>query len=292
MADAGYDDKAASAVLFVEYSLDGEGMSTSPHKYLLANNSPEAANRFAALAELFDSGTVRHLDKCGVSGGWSCLEVGGGGGSIARWLANRVGPTGHVVVTDIDPRFLEPLKHSGIEVRRHNIVTDPPLETGFDLVYARLVLMHLPQREQALEHMVSALKPGGWLVVEEYDTASMQPDPASSPGEVLLKAHLAMLKFFDDGGVDRRYGRKLFARLRAHGLTQVNAEARAFMFKGGSPGASLLKANLEQLRTPMICRNYITAIEFDEDLARLDDPGFMTPSGILWSAWGCRQPRP
>jgi len=261
---------------------------SSPHNYLLANNSAEAPRRFAALAELFDSGTVRHLDQIGVSRGWTCLEVGGGGGSIARWLANCVGPTGHVLVTDIDTRYLEPLKNSGVEVRRHNIVADPPLETAFDLVYTRLVLMHLPQREQALEHMISALKPGGWLLVEEYDTASMLPDPIASPGEVFLKSHAAMLKFFDDGGVDRRTGRKLFASLRAHGLSQVSAEARAFMFKGGSPGASLLKANLEQLRTPMIDRKYITPREFDEDLARLDDPDFMTPSGILWSAWGCR----
>jgi SAM-dependent methyltransferase len=261
----------------------------SPHNYLLANNSPEAPKRFVALAELFDAGTVRHLETCGVSRGWVCLEVGGGGGSIARWLADRVGPTGHVVVTDIDTRFLEPLKHSGIEVRHHNIVTDPPLETAFDLVYTRLVLMHLPQREQAMENMISALKPGGWLVVEEYDTASMPPDPVTSTGEVFLKAHSAMLKFFDDGGVDRRYGRKLFASLRTHGLSQVRAEARVFMFKGGSPGASLLKANLEQLRMPMIDRKYITAREFDEDLARLDDPDFMTPSGILWTACGCRQ---
>jgi len=191
-------------------------------------------------------------------------------------------------VTDIDTRFLEPLKQSGIEVRRHNIVTDPPLEAAFDLVYTRLVLMHLPQREQALQRMISALKPGGWLVAEEYDTASMEPDPVASSGEVFLKAHRAMLKFFDNGGVDRRYGRKLFASLRAHGLSQVSAEAQVFMFKGGSPGASLLKANLEQLRTPMIDGNYITSREFDEDLARLDDPNFMTPSGILWSAQGCR----
>jgi hypothetical protein len=116
----------------------------------------------------------------------------------------------------------------------------------------------------------------------------MQPDPLTSPGEIFLKAHLAMLKFFDDGGVDRRYGRKLFAIIRALGLKQVNAEGRTFMFKGGSPGASLLRANLEQLRTPMVDRNYITPREFDEDLARLDDPEFMTPSGILWSAWGRR----
>ena len=257
--------------------------------YLLANESAEAPKRFAALAELFDSGTVRVLNQCGVSSGWKCLEVGGGGGSIARWLAERVGPTGHVLVTDIDTRYLEPLKQAGIEVRRHNIVNDPPLEMAFYLVYCRMVLMHLPQREQALERMISALKPGGWLVVEEYDTASMEPDPAASPGEVFLKSHGAMLKFFDDGGVDRRYGRKLFARLRAHGLSKVNAEARVFMFKGGSAGAALLKANLEQLRTPMIERNYITAREFDEDIAQLDDADFITPSGVMWSAWGCRK---
>ena len=39
----------------------------------------------------------------------------------------------------------------------------------------------------------------------------------------------------------------------------------------------------------MIDRNYITATQFDEDLAKLDDPDFMMPSGILWSAWGRRQ---
>jgi SAM-dependent methyltransferase len=260
-----------------------------PQNYLLANDSPEAPRRFAALAELFDPGTIRHLSKCGVHRGWACLEVGGGGGSIARWLAERVAPTGHVLVTDIEPCFLEPLKLAGIEVRRHNIAIDPQFETAFDLVHTRLVLPHVPQREQALERMISALKPGGRLVIEEYDSASMPPDPMVSPGEVFLKAHVAMLRLFEEGGVDRRYGRRLFSCLRAHGLIDVGAEARVFMFEGGSSGASLLKANFEQLRAAMIDRNYITAKEFDEDFARLDDPDFMTPSGILWSAWGRRQ---
>lgn len=155
-------------------------------------------------------------------------------------------------------------------------------------MYTCLVLMHLPQREQALERMISALKPGGWLVIEEYDTASMQPDPVASPGEVLMKAHLAMLKFFDERGGTGAMGGS-YSGVCAHGLSQVSAEARVVMFKVGSTGASLLEANLEQVRTPMIDRNYITEREFDEDLARLDDPDFMTPSGVLWSAWRCRE---
>lgn|SRR5215469_3208958 len=256
--------------------------------YLLDNSSGETPRRFAALSELFDPGTIRHLEKCGVIRGWQCLEVGGGGGSIATWLAHRVGPTGHVVTTDVDPRFLETLQHSNIEVRCHNIASDPLPEGAFDLVHARLVLLHIPQREQALERMISALKPAGWLVIEEYDSASMPSDPAVSPGEALLRTHLAMMRLFDDAGVNRRYGRLLFARLRAHGLTNVGAEARVFMFDRNSAGTAMLRANYEQLRDAMVDANYITPRQFEEDLAGLDDPDFMMPSGILWSTWGRR----
>ncbi len=263
--------------------------SPSQHcDYLLTNSGAETPRRFAALSELFDDGTIRHLEKCGMSRGWQCLEVGGGGGSIASWMADRVGPTGHILATDIDPRFIETVKHPNLEVRRHNIATDPLPGASFDLVHARLVLLHVPEREQALERMISALKPGGWLVNEEYDSASMIPDPAVSPGEVLLKTHVAMMRLFEDGGVNRRYGRLLFRQLREHGLTNVGAEARVFMLQRGSPGVSMLRANYEQLRTAMVDGNYITPRQFEEDLAQLDNPYFMMPSGILWSAWGRR----
>jgi hypothetical protein len=49
-----------------------------------------------------------------------------------------------------------------------------------------------------------------------------------------------------------------------------------------------MRANFEQLREAMIEGNYVTQQQFDDDLARLDDPSFMMPSSILWSAWGRR----
>ncbi len=260
----------------------------APCEYLLANSGSEAPRRFAALSELFDDGTIHHLQACGARCGWRCLELGAGGGSIARWLADRVGPTGYVLATDIDPRFLESEKLPNLEVLRHNIAADSLPEASFDLVHARLVLLHIPQREQALARMISALKPGGWIVNEDYDSASMPPDPAVSPGEVLLRTQVAMVRMLEDGGVDRRYGRLLCGKLRARGLVDVGAEARVFMWQRGSAGAAMLKANFEQLREAMIDRNYITSQQFEEDLARLDDPDFMMPSGILWSAWGRR----
>jgi SAM-dependent methyltransferase len=269
-------------------SATGGAPQSAGFTYLLQNAGKEAPARFAALSALFDSGTIRHLEDRGVAPGWHCLEVGGGSGSIASWLADRVGPTGRVLTTDIDPRFLESLQLPNLEVRRHDIAADPLPKAAFDLVHSRLVLMHLPEREEALARMISALKPGGWLVDEEYDSYSMPPDPAVSPGEDLLKTQVAMMSLFDHRGMNRRFGRLLFGRLRAHGLVSVGAGARVFMLQGGSPGASIVRANYEQLRGALIEGNYITEQQLEADLARLDDPDFMMPSGILWAAWGRR----
>jgi SAM-dependent methyltransferase len=264
--------------------------SVSP-EYVFDNAAVQAEARFSALAEIFDPGTIRHLSDRGVDQGWRCLEVGGGNGSIASWLSGRVGPTGSVLVTDIDTRFLEPLKLSNVEVRRHNIATDPLPESAFDIVHSRLVLLHLPERDKALRRMIAALKPGGWLVDEEFDSASLLADPVTHPAEVIPKTQLAMMRLVEDRGVERRCGRLLLGRLRAHGLVATGAEARMFMWQSQSAGTSLMRANFHQLRADMIKAGYITEYEFEEDLARLKAPDFLTISPTLWAAWGRRPPR-
>lgn len=255
--------------------------------YVLDNAGKETSARFPVLSGQFDAGTIRHLEGLGVSSGWSCLEVGGGGGSIAAWLAERVGQAGRVVVTDIDPRYLQSLRFPNLEVRTHNVAVDPLPEAAFDLVHARLVLMHIPEREAALARMIRALKPGGWILDEEFDSVVF-PDPLLNPGEILSKTHVAMARLMDGRGVDRTFGRGLFRRLRALGLVSVAAEGRTFMWPSGSAGPSLLHANYEQLRTEMISRGYLTEQEFNQDIAALQDPDFLMPSPLLWAAWGCR----
>ena len=247
-----------------------------------------AAARFAALSALFDRETSRQLEDRGVGPGWHCLEVGGGGGSVATWLSERVGATGRVLVTDIDTRFLETIRLPNLEVRRHDITHDPLPEGTFDLVHSRMVLIHLPERDEVLRRMAGALKPGGWLVCEEFDSLSALPDSAVSPGEILLKTHVAMGRLSVDHRVDRRYGRLLHGRFRALGLISLGAEARMSIVQCGSPGATLLRASYECRRTAMIDAGYLTEREFDQDMARLDDTDFMMPSPIMWTAWGRR----
>lgn len=261
-------------------------MRTSDATYLLDNAGREAPARFDALSRLFDRMTRRHLTDRGVGPGWHCLEVGAGGGSIAAWLAERVGSGGRVLATDLDPRHLETLAAPNLEVRRHNIATDPLPAAAFDVIHARLVLNSVPDWQPVLVKMVGALKPGGWLVAEEFDSESLPPDPAGSPGEEILSTHRAMGRLMADRNFDRRFGRLLFGRLGKQGLTNIEAEARTVMVDGGSAGASLLRANFQQLRDAMVAAGYVTGQEFDRDVLRLADADFMMPSSMMWTAWG------
>ncbi len=220
----------------------------SDTRYVFDNAHDETRERFPALTDLYDSETIRCLQAVGVAPGWHCLEVAAGGGSIARWLASQVVPDGRVLATDIDVRFLESLADPVLEVRRHDIIRDPMPETDFDLVHARLILVHLPERELALAKMASALKPGGWLVCEEFDSLSMPADPARHPAERALKAQVAMQSIMAARGANTRYGRDLAARMRTLGLDEIRAEGRMAIWQGGSAGARLYRANFEQLR--------------------------------------------
>ena len=139
-------------------------------QYFASGSKDEFERERLGLLESFkDPKTIRHLEALGVREGWNCLEAGAGKGSIAMWLANRVGHTGKVVATDINTRFLQDLSIQNLEVRTHDITKDNLEEGQYDLVHCRALLSHLPEPEKALERMTNALKKGGWIYVEEPD---------------------------------------------------------------------------------------------------------------------------
>jgi SAM-dependent methyltransferase len=261
---------------------------TTETLYTFENSGSQAATRFSALAEIFDPGTIRHLSEIGVGSGWHCLEVGAGGGSIAAWLCDRVGGNGQVIATDIDTRFLEPLNRSNLEVRRHDITLDPLPEAEFDLVHFRLVLGHLPNRDEILGRLVTALRPGGWLLAEEFDSWSLRPDGSINDAETSLKAFAAMQSVLGRHGFDGYYGRRLVARLRAHHLAEILAEGRVFIYEGGTSGANLTHAGISQTRNEMIDAGAISPAEIERDLQQLSRPDFMMPSPIMWAVRGRR----
>lgn len=262
--------------------------------YIFDNAAQQANQRFASLETLYDPWTISHLEATEIVPGWQCWEVGGGGGSIAAWLAQRCGPSGHVLVTDIDERFLRQsaaLNHPMIEIQRHDIVTDPLPTRSFDLIHERLVLFHVPARELALERMVAALKPGGWIVIEAFDrnfNDFSYPSTNSEGAALYQKMQGALGQLMEARGVDPVWGRSLYRRLRAQGLVNVGMEGYVAVREGRSAGARLARANFEQIRQEAIDAGLITDEEVAQMFAWLEDPDCAFGSHIMFSAWGRR----
>jgi ubiquinone/menaquinone biosynthesis C-methylase UbiE len=247
-----------------------------------------ASWHFDGLSLAFDAGTMRHLSERGLGPGWRCLEVGAGGGSIARWLAERVGPEGHVLATDIDTRCLDGLQDANLEVRCHDIGTDPLTpEASFDLIHARLVLAHVAQRDTAVARMAAALKPGGWLVVEEFGLPAWDPSLHFEPVAPPPLAYQLLQHATKEGGVVR-YGPFLPQRMQALGLCEMGAEGRVFRWTGGSPGTWVIRKAMQQHRAQILASGRISEQQYNTDLARLDNPDVAFTSPLMWAVWGRR----
>src|SRR5262245_60288591 len=254
----------------------------------------ETAERFASLDSLYNFRTFRFLETAGIGPGWHCLEVGGGSGAVAAWMADRVGPSGKVLVTDIEPRFMERsarVRPAHLELRRHDVGTDPLPERAFDLVHARLVLQHVPSRQQALARLVVALKPRGWLVIEEFDGRIVDRTiPAADASEAgrFRKMGQALRRLMDDRGFEADWPRRLYGHLKAAGLTEVGMEGHLAVREGGSPGTSLEAANFAQVREEAVAKGLITDAEIEAVLSSLDAPDFAVFSPVMFTAWGRR----
>jgi SAM-dependent methyltransferase len=255
--------------------------------YTFPNSQSIAGERLKLLAQIFDPLSQQCLDRVPIRKGWSCWEIGAGYGTMARWLCERVGGAGMVLATDLEPRFLQPLARANLEVMQHDIVRDPCPQSAFDVVHARLLLSHLPEREQVMDRVIAALKPGGWLVIEDFDVLSLLADPQANPAECALKTHAALRELLLRRGADLRFGRRLSGRLHAHGLTQIAAEGRLFMWESGSIFTRFLRLTCEQVRDQIIHLGLITAAEFAHDVAALEI-NYSGPSPTLWSAVGRR----
>ena len=248
--------------------------------YVYDQEWKEERERLAGIERLWDPGSRALLERLGVGEGWRCLEVGAGGGSITEWLAER---TGSVVAADVSTRFLEAVDRPNVEVREMDVIDGGLPEGEFDLVYARLVVEHLGR--PALERMVPALKPGGLLVLEDYDWAAADVHP---PDPLFPRVLAAVLGFMKQAGFDPRFGRRLVAELGEAGLGEVDAEGRVRVIRGGTPDTAFYRLSLESLREALVESGALTEEEVAEALARTDDPEAVYLSPIMVAAWGRR----
>jgi SAM-dependent methyltransferase len=205
---------------------------------------------------------------------------------VPAWLAAAVGRTGRVLATDVDTAWL-PSAGAGFEVRRHDIGVDEAPAGEFDLVHARLVLTHVPARKRALASMVRALRPGGWLVVEDADPALQPlicPDEFGPAQELANRLRRGFRTLLAGRGVELAFGRTLPRLLREAGLRDVQADA---FFPITSPaGIELEIATVLQIRERLVAAGLATDAEIEQHLANVAGGELDLATAPLISAWG------
>src|SRR5271165_6178073 len=249
--------------------------------YVFDQGWQQERRRHEGMARLWDAGTFDLLDRLRVGPGWRCAEIGAGAGSVSRRLAERVGPHGHVLATDVDPRLLKDIDASNVEVRAVDVLADELPAASFDLVYARLVVEHVGLG--ALPRMLLGLRPGGLLVLEDYDFALSVTYP---PSDVAERVNGAVLDLMSKAGFDPFFGRKAAAELTAAGLRDVEAEGRAPVVRGGAPDTDFARLSLLALRGALLDAGAISEADCAAALARLDDPGAFFVGPLMVAAWG------
>lgn len=154
-------------------------------------------------------------------------------------------------------------------------------------MHARLVLVHVPDRERALRSMIKSLRPGGRLLVEDADPALQPllcPDEYGPEQQLANRLRHSFRQLLADSGADLAYGRKLPRLLREAGLRNVQADA---YFPVTAPAcAALENATIRQIRERLVAGGHATDQEIDRHLANVAAGGMDLATAPMISAWG------
>ena len=268
--------------------------SVRPDTYLFETR-PDARDlehrRLTALTELFDPATRRLLSQVGVTRGWRCLEVAAGTGSGASWLAEQVGPEGEVYATDLDLSHLGGLPPN-VAYAQHDIVTDPLPAASFDLVHARLLLEHVSGRETALLRMVDAVRPGGYVLLEEAEMSTQALDLATkyiplAQRDSGSKAIRAIASLLAAVGADMSYASTLPEAVRRTRLEYLGGELHSPIVTGGA-ASDFGRLCMLAVREPIVASGLLTVDEVEAFVQMTFDPESTYVPFVMTSVWARR----
>lgn len=262
--------------------------------------TPEENDRLRAQARMWDAAAGRLFDRVGLAAGAACLDAGCGPGETMRAMAERVGPAGRVLGIDTDAslgalavRTLHGDGYRQCSFREHDLCQPAAVPGGpFDLVYARLLLFHLPERVEVLARLWADVAPGGHLIVQDYDFRSIGvlPDLASI-GEltrVFTRAFLAV-------GADVHVGARLPELFQQAGVgTPDGIDVAGYL--DPLPTGSAMVAQVFRSVLPVALAHGITTerdaaatlAAAEQDAARYPDGQLMWP--LLVGAWKRKEP--
>jgi SAM-dependent methyltransferase len=250
--------------------------------YILDDASAVEYQRLDLMSKILDSWTRGYLTTLGVGEGWHCLELGGGNGSITEWLAAKVGAFGSVTAIDINPALLELVPAQNVLVQQMDVRTGELPSESYDLVTCRALLHQIAEyAPQVLARMVEALRPGGWLLIQEPD---FHLAPTTEP-EAWAHTWQGLIDWGHANGVDWLIGRKLPSMMSALGLGHPEAKTDVQNLRGRDRGALYFQLFFSEVRDRVISAGQLDAATIDTASALLNDPDYWTQCWMMTAVW-------
>jgi len=159
---------------------------------------------------------------------------------------------------------------------------------AYDLVHGRTVLQHVAEPEKGLNQMARAVRPGGWLFIEDPDFAPQLTaeltDPSAAPLAGLLRTLADFMR--KKGTADAYFGRRERSLVEQLGFVNVDHEGRSHVNRGGGPHALLALMTFQAVAKPLIAAGVLTQKQMDSVERLCRDPSFYWPGNTVFSAWG------
>jgi ubiquinone/menaquinone biosynthesis C-methylase UbiE len=255
----------------------------------------EEYGRLRGQARGWETATGRLLDEIGLAPGARCLDAGCGPGETMRLMAQRVGPAGSVLGIDLDAplgadavAMLRASGHRQCRFQVHDVSSPASLPAApFDLVYARLLLFHLPERVAVLARLWNAVAPGGHLVVQDYDIGGARVLPTLHSVDEAMRV---LVGAFTAVGGDVHAGARLPQMFVQAGIGNPDGTDVAGRLEPLATGRLLVEHTFRSV-LPTALEHHITTetdaaatlTRLDRDARRFADRPLMWP--LLIGAW-------
>lgn len=235
-------------------------------------------NRLRVIQESMDQFTQEVITALPTAGAGNTLEIGAGAGSIARWLAHK-DPQGTVEAVDIDTDLLQDDLPGNLTVTKADINECNYPAGTFDLVHARFVLSHLPNRDTLVEKITGWIRRGGHLVITE----PYQLPPQKSPHPIVEKVFGAYVAFVESRGMSLEWAREVPSLLARTGLQSVAHHGRTTFLGGGDSDrwAPLIEPVAEQLMAEGVTQDELVAF-----FKALQDPNILDIPQVIITVTG------
>ena len=265
--------------------------------YVLGSEDAEIA-RLDGQAAAIAGATDAVLRAAGIGGAMRVLDLGTGLGHVAFQVAGMLAPEGSVLGVDRAKRLLEVAEQRRAAASVENVRFVQADVRAFtpgeplDAIVARLLLFHLPDREAVLRRQLDALRPGGTMVLVEFDLGTSRTEPRVPLVETVQGWVEAAFRL---AGADPHIGARAAELLRRAGFVDVSTFGIQSYFGPADPIGPMLLAGVACSLAPQIVAQGIAAEDelgpdtlqarIAEEIAAHD--AVILPPAVV-GAWGSR----